>query len=78
MALPPVSLEVGKCYLTNTGQVRRVIQILTDGRVQFERRAQSTKSGSGWAWVPSIADRRAFALLVEREVPCDWTPEPEE
>ena len=72
MSVPAERTAVGKCYLTTTGQVRRVISFLP-GRVRFERRVNTT--GPGWGWVPSLSERRAFALLVEREVPCDWTPE---
>ncbi len=72
MSAPPESIEVGKCYLTTAGQVRRVLGLLP-GRVQFERRVNT--KGPSWGWVPSLSDRRAFALLIEREVPCDWTPE---
>ncbi len=75
MSIPPESIQVGKCYLTNTGQVRRVIRIMPNGRVQYEHR-------SGHAilkrqWPSNIAEARTFAFAVEREVPCDWTPETE-
>ncbi len=70
--ISPESIEIGKCYLTKRGVVRRVLRLLP-GRVQFERRT-STKSGR-WAWTPDLTDLRAFALSTEREVPCDWTPE---
>ena len=76
MPIPLESIQVGQCYLTNHGQVRRVIG-LVPGRVQFERRTRSASSETGWAWVSGLAERRAFALLVEREVPCDWTREGE-
>ncbi len=71
MSLPPESIEVGKCYLTNTGQVRRVL-VMLPGRVQFEQRVKMTSLKLGW--IRDIADTRAFASSVEREVPCDWTP----
>ncbi len=72
MSLPPESLEADKCYLTNTGQVRRVL-VMLPGRVQFERRVGTP--GPNCRWVREVADTRAFALLVDHEVPCDWTPE---
>jgi hypothetical protein len=74
VSLPPESLEVGKCYLTNTGQVRRVL-VMLPGRVQFERRVKTR--GLKLGWIRDIAETRAFASSVEREVPCDWTPERE-
>jgi hypothetical protein len=38
VSLPPESIEVGKCYLTDVGQVRRILHILPNGRVAYERR----------------------------------------
>jgi hypothetical protein len=72
---PPESIEVGRCYLTTSGQVRRVLGFLPQ-RVRFERRVRTT--GSDWGWVPGLAERRAFTLVIEREVPCNWTPEMDE
>ncbi len=74
MSIPPESLEVGKCYLLNTGHVRRVIRIMPDGRVQFEHRMGHTPTG----WKTGIQEGRSFAFMIEREVPCDWTPETDE
>ncbi len=71
MSVPPESIEVGKCYEaqgTRAKQLRRVIRVLPDGRVQYESRGP--RSG----WRPGVQERRSFALSVEREVPCDWTP----
>ncbi len=72
MTIPLESIQVGQCYLTRSGEIRPVIGFLP-GRVRFERRVNTT--GPGWGWVPSLSERRAFAFLIEREVPCDWTPE---
>ncbi len=77
MSIPPESITVGRCYLTTTErgyQVRRVVRIMPDGRVQYERRAAAGTRGAT-VWVLCMADRRTFALIAEREVPCDWTPE---
>jgi hypothetical protein len=75
MSIPPESIEVGRCYLTTSGQVRRVLGFLPQ-RVRFERRVRTT--GSDWGWVAGLAERRAFTLVIEREVPFDWTPEMDE
>ena len=32
------ALKVGKCYLTNTGRVWRIINLLPDGRILYEHR----------------------------------------
>jgi hypothetical protein len=69
VSLPPESIEVGKCYLTSKGQVRRVV-ICEHGRVTFH-------TGGRRLYVPGGAPRRRvitlpkFALDAEREVPCD-------
>ena len=40
MTIPVSALEVGKCYLTNTGRVWRIIRFMPDGRILYEHRAQ--------------------------------------
>ncbi len=73
MSVPPESIEAGKCYLMETGHVRRVMRLMPDGRVQFESRMGHQRNPG--AWRSGMQDGRSFALLAEREVPCDWTPE---
>ncbi len=72
MSVPPESIRAGQCYLTETGQIRRVLRVLPDGRVQYEYRGAANPQ---IRWKDGIQDRRSFAFLVEREVPCDWSPE---
>ncbi len=74
VSIPPENLKVGKCCLLHTGHVRRVIRIMPDGRVQFEHRMGHTSKG----WKTGIQEGRSFAVLIEREVPCDWNPETDE
>jgi hypothetical protein len=71
--IDPESFQVGRCYLMQSGYVRRIIA-LHPGRVRYETRANATKH-AGWAWQPGIVDLKIFAALVERPVPCDWVPE---
>jgi hypothetical protein len=74
VSIPPESLEVGKCYLAKGGRslrIRRLVQLLPDGRVQYEQRSPKT------AWQMRIQVRDVFASMLQREVPCDWTPEAE-
>ncbi len=73
MSIPPESIEVGKCYLTAGNIVRRVVKVLPDQRIQYEWRG-----GYRTRWKAGILISREFALAVEREVHCDWTPEQEE
>ena len=75
MTIPPESIEVGKCYLSNDGRVRRAAKFLPDGRVQFEGRMGHQRNAG--AWRSGMQDIRSFAFLIEREVPCDWTGEDE-
>jgi hypothetical protein len=76
MPIPPESIHVGQCYLMRSGYVRRVVAF-RQGRVQYETRSQATKR-VGWAWKMGIVDLNTFAAMVERPVPCDWTPETDE
>jgi hypothetical protein len=74
VSVPPESIQVGQCYLSVTGQVRRVMRVLPDGRVQYEARGGAVARAFNWR--TDILDLRSFAFSVERPVPCDWTPEP--
>jgi hypothetical protein len=77
MSIPPERIEVGQCYLTRSGQVRRV-RAFHEGRVQFEARSKPPRPSSRWVWRPGILDPETFAAMIERPVPCDWTPESDE
>ena len=72
MTVDPDSIEVGRCYLTTTGQVRRALRFMGDGRVQFEERPGIARRKQ---WTMDVQCTRFFAAVVERELPCDWTPE---
>ncbi len=76
MALPLENIEVGKCYLTRNAQVARVMSLLSDGYVVYAFRNSAAARAAGWTEARSHL--RTFVLLIEREVPCDWTPEGEE
>ncbi len=75
MSLPPESIEEGRCYLADRRahpQVRHVIQVHSDGRIQYRSRPPQPVRDR---WTVGVTDRRAFAAAVSREVSCDWTPE---
>ncbi len=76
VSIPPESIEVGRCYLTKTGRVRRVLCLMPDGRVQYEQRRGPVREGHAWPR-RSMSPIRTFAYNAEREVPCDWTPDRE-
>ncbi len=73
MTIPPESIAVGRCYLTDGNIVRRVVRILPDRRIQYEWRG-----GHRMKWKSGILSSREFALAAEREISCDWTPEADE
>ena len=73
MPIPPDGIQVGQCYLVDSQRgwrVHRVVALLPDGRVQYEWRG-----GHRSKWRASILTTREFAAVVERPIPCDWTPE---
>jgi hypothetical protein len=77
MSIPPKSIQPGRCYLFQGERglrLRRVIQILPNGRLQVEDRVGSTNP----SWRPRVMNLRSFQASVIREVPCDWTPEMDE
>ena len=71
MGLPVESVAVGRCYLTEIGQVRRVLEI-KQAMVKYECR-RKTAHGRSWGDLTAISIVR-FARDVEREVPCDYDP----
>ncbi|MBY0253300.1 MAG: hypothetical protein K2X54_18280 [Methylobacterium organophilum] len=73
MAIDPDSLEPGKCYLANDGQVRRVVEIIDDN-VNYELR--SAREGEDWRPGPPLSSRLTrvqFAAEIDREIqsPCE-------
>ena len=71
MGVPVESVAVGKCYVTEIGQVRRVLEI-KKAMVKYESRGK-TAHGRSWGALTTISILR-FARDVEREVPCDYDP----
>jgi hypothetical protein len=70
MSIPPEGPEVGQCYLTEDGRVRKVMRLLPDGRIRYRYRGPLSKR-----WRSGTLDHRSFVSTIERPVPCDWTPE---
>ena len=76
MTIPPVTIEVGKCYLGAHGRVVHVTHVTPDGRVRFKYKdAHPAMADAWWAGMLSL---REFAFEAIRQVPCDWTPETDE
>ena len=72
MPVPPESIQVDRCYLTRNDQVARVTKILPNGYVLYAFRSSAVAKAFGWTRAQT--EIRSFVALVEREVPCDWTP----
>ncbi len=75
MTVSPESIEVGKCYLVEGGQIRRVTMLYPGGEVRYVSREAVTIRKFGGVEAQDALD--AFASEALREVPCDWTPETE-
>jgi hypothetical protein len=72
MGIPMESIAAGKCFVTEIGQVRRVLEV-KDGMVKYESRGKTAHGGS-WGDIITAADGK-FARDVNREVPCDYDPD---
>jgi hypothetical protein len=72
MGIPVDSIKVGKCFLTEIGQVRRVLEV-KDGKVKYEARGKTAQGGS-WGDVTTVGDG-TFARDVNGEVACDCAPD---
>ena len=66
------SIQIGQCYLTQDGEVRRVLGLTAEKRVHYEYWRVGKRAFRNWK--PGIEDLRSFALSLERPVPNDWTP----
>jgi hypothetical protein len=71
MGVPLENVAVGKCFVTEIGQVRRVLEI-KEATVKYESRGKTAHGGSCGA-LTTVSILR-FARDVEREVPCDYDP----
>ena len=67
--MPVAIIEVGRCYITALGEIRRVLEI-SGGKVTYDARGKTVEGGS-WASRTTVGDGR-FASDVEREIPCDY------
>jgi hypothetical protein len=59
-------IDVGKCYVTSTGQVRRVTKV--EIKVTYESRGKKAIPNE----LTTLGSK--FARDVDREVPCDYDP----
>ena len=69
MPIPPESIQVDRCYLTESDSVRRVTSTGSDGLVRYKERI-----GAG-SWLYSGTKKRrsqVFAVADLREVISDW------
>jgi hypothetical protein len=69
MAIAVEKIEVGKCYLDDAGELRRV---LTSGGSKITYDSGGKKVPPGQIWGPRVTmSAEQFADHVEREVSCD-------
>jgi hypothetical protein len=72
MAVSPGDIAVGKCYVTPTGQVRRVLKIEA-ATVEYEARGSRAVPRDVWGpGTPVAIDK--FVAAVDREVRCNYDP----
>jgi hypothetical protein len=71
MSIPPESIQVDRCYLTESGSVRRVTSIGSDGLVRYRERV----CAGPWSAGTKQRRKHVFANSTVRQVPCDWTAE---
>lgn len=80
MPVKPEEVVAGACFATAASQVRRIVEITADGRVNYQARGRSFRHGEN-SWGPSGVtqdnwpNREEFASQVERQVRCDWDPD---
>lgn len=75
MSVEPSEVQVGRCFITASNQVRKVIEITTDDRVNYSARGSEYKDDNSWGLGPNLSNlpsRAAFARAVDRRVKCDW------
>ena len=75
MPVPRSSIQAGQCDLTLNGRVARVVKLLPDGDLHYQFRDATLAKAFGWHSGKTTVG--TFVLMVERPVPCDWTPEAE-
>jgi hypothetical protein len=69
MSIPPESIQVGRCYLSEEGRVRRVTKFLASGQVRYKYRSFPDDERSPWR--TGNLDVGRFAATTLREVSCD-------
>jgi hypothetical protein len=72
MSVPPESIIAGKCFVTDGGQVRRVLSVEA-AMVTYEARGPKMVKGK---WPRrKTAELGRFATDVMKEVPCHYDPD---
>jgi hypothetical protein len=74
MPVPPNEIEIGKCYVTATGQVRRVIAIENKQVTYDARGKRAIPKDKSWGAGATVA-LETFASAVEKEV--EWFYDPD-
>jgi hypothetical protein len=75
MTIPPESIQVDRCYLTESNSIRKVTSIGSDGWLHYRER-DSTGDWPDKRWTRRLR-KQSFASEALHEVHCDWSPETE-
>ena len=70
MTIVPGSIVVGRCYVTPSREVRRVLEVGTNTVTYVVRGKMAFPSWDKKTW--QSTSKENFASEVSREVPCDW------
>ena len=69
MAIETSSIRVGRCYLTHSNTVRRVLEVDRQSDVRCARETRVSVMGQG-SW--QSANKESFAREIDREVRRLW------
>ncbi|GEM_PF-2401304 len=72
MPIESGSILVGRCYVTPTNDVRRVLEVSSAMVTYVVRGKMAFPSWDPKAW--QSTNKQNFASEVSSEVPCDWQP----
>ena len=72
MPIESGSILIGRCYVTPTNDVRKVLEVSSAMVTYVVRGKMAFPSWDPMAW--QSTNKQNFASEVSSEVPCDWQP----
>jgi hypothetical protein len=73
MAIGPGSILVGRCYLTHSNTVRRLLEVDVQTVTYVARGKMAFTSWDKGSWHSTSKEK--FVSEISHEVPCDWRGE---